>query len=125
MLYYASNKVRQQAKIIIRVGNQGDSYHTGGNRDWRGLLGAWKCSLIWGLVILVWCLCEILLSCHLCVCFSICMLHFNEKFPPKNICGLLEDSSGCGGQEAQVEASFLASHHSFCFGSSYWHQLPL
>lgn len=36
------------------------------------------------------CLCENVLSCHLHVHFSVRMLHFSEKFPPKSICGLLE-----------------------------------
>lgn len=39
-------------------------------------------------------LCANLPSYHLCEHFSVHMLYFNRKFPPKLICGLWEASSG-------------------------------
>lgn len=67
-----------------------------GGRDWKGSSqgpGVF-CSLVWGLVTLARCLCENVLSCHLHVHFSVRMLRFSGKFPPKSICGLLEAVSG-------------------------------
>lgn len=43
-------------------------------------------------------LCTNLPSYHLRKHFSVCMLYFNRKFPPKLICGLWEASSGWGAE---------------------------